>query len=458
MSHFPFSTLPQIFDEEDAAEFAKYLNSLTAFEIADMISEKAEEGQIHLFSLLSPQLAARTFDYLPVRIQKNILNSLPSQHLAQMLTNMPPDDRTALLEELPQNTVEVYLKLLSPEDRNTALTLLGYPEDSVGRLMTTDYIVVKMDWTIQQVLDHIREYGHDSETINVLYIVDDKNVLLDDIKIKEFLFVPTSYKVEQIADRKFIALSVLDNADTAIEVFKTYDRVALPVVDQNTVLKGIVTIDDVFRYASEKNTETVQHIGGTEPLEAPYLDTPFFELMEKRAKWLVLLFVGELFTASAMGFFEDEIAKAVVLALFLPLIISSGGNVGSQSTTLIIRAMALEEVQLNDWWRIFRREILSGLFLGLILGTIGFARIVLWSSFSNIYGTHWFLIALTLFFSLIGVVLWGSLTGAMLPFILRRVGFDPATASAPLVATLVDVTGIILYFVIAMIILKGTLL
>lgn len=458
MSHFPFSVLPQITDEKDVEEFAKQLNSLTPFEIADLISEKPNEEQIRIFGLLTPELAAKVFDYLPVRIQKSILYSLDPQHLAKMLTNMPPDDRTALLEELPQAILEKYLKLLPSDERVTALALLGYPEDSVGRLMTTDYIAVKMDWTVQKALDHIREYGHDSETINVIYIINDDNVLLDDIKIREFLFVPTYFKVEQISDRKFVALSVLDNAEIAIQVFKTYDRVALPVIDDKTVLKGIVTIDDVLRYASERSTESIQHVGGTEPLEAPYMETSFFELMKKRAKWLVLLFVGEMFTASAMGYFEHEIAQAVVLALFLPLIISSGGNVGSQSTTLIIRAMALDEVVLSDWWRVFKREIFSGFFLGILLGSIGFARILIWGSVSHIYGEHWFLIALTLFFSLIGVVMWGSLAGAMLPFLLRWLRFDPATASAPLVATLVDVTGIVIYFGIAMIVLKGTLL
>jgi magnesium transporter len=243
-----------------------------------------------------------------------------------------------------------------------------------------------------------------------------------------------------------------------INVFKQYDRTALPVVDEEGILKDIVTIDDILRVASEINTENMQKVGGTKALDEPYMEIPFFKLMYKRAHWLVLLFIGEMFTATAMGYFEAEIEKAVVLALFLPLIISSGGNAGSQSTTLIIRAMALGEVKLSDWWRIMKRELLSGLFLGSVLGLIGFARVSIWSAVSSIYGIHWLLVALTIFLALIGVVLWGSLTGSMLPFVLRSVGFDPATASAPLVATLVDVTGIVIYFLIAMWILKGSLL
>lgn len=458
MYHLPQLTFAQLLELNDLDELSKRLNTLSPFEIAELITERDKEDETTLFKLLPPELAAKVFDYLPVRNQKIILHSLPPQQLAKMLATMSPDDLTALLEELPPHTVDEYLKLLTPGDRATAVQLLGYPEDSVGRLMTTDYITIKMDWTVGRVLDHIRAYGHDSETISVIYVVDDNNVLLDDIKIREFLFVPTDCKVSQISDRKFVSLTVLEEAKEAVEVFKSYDRTALPVIDANGVLKGIVTIDDVFRFAAEQSTESMQHVGGTEALDSPYMETPFLELMQKRSKWLILIFIGEMFTASAMGIFEGQIAKAVVLALFLPLIISSGGNAGSQSTTLIIRALALDEVKLSDWWRIFKKEILSGMFLGVILGVIGFARVALWSTFSDLYGPHWLLVAFTIFFALIFVVFWGSLVGAMLPLALSKLKFDPATASAPLVATLVDVTGIIIYFLIAMLILKDTLL
>lgn len=434
------------------------LSKLSGFEIADMLVNKPEEDQILVFSVLDPKLAAATFDYLPLNDQKRILHSFPPPIVANMLREMPPDDRTALFEELPRKVVDEYLKLLPNGERKLAIALLGYPEDSVGRLMTTDYIAVGLGWTIEKVLDYIRAYGHDSETISVIYVVDDKGILIDDLRLRELLFVPKNSKINQITDNKFIALSTLDTAENAINVFEQYDRTALPVIDEDGYLKGIVTIDDILRIASEINTENIQMVGGTDALDEPYLEIPFFKLMEKRAKWLVLLFIGETLTATAMGFFENEIEKAVVLALFIPLIISSGGNAGSQSTTLIIRAMALGEVKLNDWWRIMKREVLSGLFLGVLLGIIGFARVTIWSSVSSIYGLHWFLVAVTIFLALIGVVLWGSLTGSMLPFMLKKAGFDPAAASAPLVATLVDVTGIIIYFGIAMWILKGVLL
>lgn len=264
--------------------------------------------------------------------------------------------------------------------------------------------------------------------------------------------------MSQITNGRFIALKASDKAEDAITIFQEYDRVALPVVNEHKKLLGIVTIDDILRLSTEETTEDMQKVGGMEALEEPYMETPFLELMKRRSRWLIVLFLGELLTATAMGFFEGQISKAVVLAVFIPLIISSGGNAGSQSSTLIIRAMALGEVTLADWWIIMRREVLSGLFLGGILGTLGFARVALWGATTNIYGEHWELVGFTIFFSLLGIVLWGSFTGSMLPLILRRLGADPATSSAPLVATLVDVTGITLYFGIAMILLKNTLL
>jgi magnesium transporter len=458
MNTLPAMTISQMLNEKNSSALNKVLNSLSGFELADMVERESTENQLLIFSVLSPELAADAFDYLSPRIQKNILASLPSLQTTNMLRAMPPDDRTALLQELPRTVVDEYLKLLPTHERFIAISLLGYPEDSVGRLMTTDYISVKMDWTVEDVLDHIRAYGHDSETINELYVVDDNNVLLDDIKLKEFLFVPKEHKVRQIGDNKFVAISALSNAEEAITAFREHGRVALPVIDNNGVMKGIVTVDDILKLASAEETEDIQKIGGTEALDEAYMETPFFELIKKRVRWLVVLFLGEMFTATALGYFEDEISKAVVLALFLPLIISSGGNAGSQSSTLIIRAMALGEVKLKDWWRIMKKEILSGLVLGVVLGVVGFTRVTLWSSVTSMYGPHWFLIAITIFLALIGVVLWGSLSGAMLPLILRRMRVDPATSSAPLVATLVDVTGIIIYFCIAMWILKGSLL
>jgi len=380
------------------------------------------------------------------------------EHAIHILNTMSPDDRTALLEELPSEAVTQLLRLLSPEEVKVAQTLLNYPDGSVGRLMTPEFIAVKDEWTVQQVLDYVREHGKDRETLNVLYVVDDEGHLIDDIRIREFLLRPLTAMVNEFRSHQFVSLKVTDQEREAVAVFRKYDRTVLPVVDSTGKLIGTVTVDDILDVAEKEATKDIQKLGGTTAFDEPYLAVGFLQMIRKRAPWLIILFLSEMLTATAMGFFEDEIAKAVVLALFVPLIISSGGNSGSQATTLIIRAMALGEVTLRDWWRVMRREVFSGLTLGTILGCIGFLRIAVWSAFSKIYGPHWALIGLTIFGSLIGVVMWGTLSGSMLPFVLRRCGFDPAVASAPFVATLVDVTGLIIYFTMAMVVLRGTLL
>lgn len=435
------------------------LEKMTPAEIAELITEQPDtKEKLVLFQKMPFSLSVRVFEMLSFPLQKELINALLPEQAAAILKEMSPDDRTAFLGELPNASVNELLKLLPVKERTIALKLLGYPENSVGRLMTTDYLTVKLDWTIQEVLDSIRLKGHDSETIDVIYVVDDHGKLIDDLRIRELLLANPKAKVAEIADNKFLSLSATDEDEQAINKFLGYDRGALPVIDKQGLLMGIVTIDDVLNLSSQEHTEDVQRIGGTTALEEPYMDTPFFQLMRKRANWLVILFLGEMLTATAMGYFQDELSKAIVLALFIPLIISSGGNSGSQASTLIIRALAVGEVTLKDWWRIMRREVLSGLFLGTILGLIGFFRVSLWSLFTSIYGMHWMLVALTVFAALIGVVLWGTVAGSMTPLVLRKLGFDPAVASAPLIATLVDVTGLIIYFGIALIILNGTLL
>ena len=324
--------------------------------------------------------------------------------------------------------------------------------------MTPDFVSVRKEWTLRHVLDHVRAHGRDSETLNVIYVVNGDNRLIDDLRIREILLAPLHAVVSDICDNRFVSLNASDDKKEAVKVFRQYDRTVLPVIDSHGRLVGIVTLDDVLDVAEEQATREIQKFGGLEALDEPYMSTPLLEMIRKRATWLVILFVGEMLTATAMGYFEHEISRAVVLALFVPLIISSGGNSGSQAATLIIRALALGEVKLRDWWRVMRREVLSGLLLGLILGTIGFLRIALWSSFSSLYGEHWMLVGLTVSCSLLGIVLWGTITGSMLPFILKGLGIDPATSSAPFVATLVDVTGLIIYFSVALVILHGTLL
>lgn len=453
--------LPEVRELIDAGDFGtlgEVLNRWLPADLAELLADLSPEEQGSIFRSLTPALAATTFEYLDLATQERLLKSLPEAVAVAIVDDMAPDDRTALLEELPQELAGRLLALLSPEQRAVAQRLLTYGENSIGRLMTPDYVAVRKDWTVKRALDHVRVHGRDSETLNVLYVVDDQGRLVDDLRIREFLLAPLHTVVREIMDHRFVALQVTDEKKDAVEVFRKYDRTALPVVDAQGALAGIVTIDDVLDVAEEEATKEIQRFGGLEALDEPYVATPFFALVRKRASWLIVLFLGEMLTATAMGFYEQEIEKAVVLALFIPLIISSGGNSGSQAATLIIRALALGEVKLRDWWMVMRRELASGLMLGAILGTIGFLRIAIWSGFSSMYGPHWALVGLTVALTLLAIVLWGTLAGSMLPFVLKRLGLDPATSSAPFVATLVDVTGLILYFSIAVLVLRGTLL
>ncbi len=439
---------------------SEFLNQQNISDVAKLVEEN-EERETEIFLLLSIHRAASLFKILDHSDQKRIIKGLPPHKSAELLNEMQPDDRTSFLEDLPNEVVRELVKTLKPEERKVTLSLLGYPENSVGRLMTPDYIYVHEDNTVAEVLDIIRHVGKDTETIDVIYVINKHGELLDDIRIREFILAHPDKKVSEMMDGRFIELNVNDDQEKANEVFKMNNRVALPVVDDYNVLLGIVTIDDVLWVTNEEFSEDIQKIGGAEALDQPYLETPFFGLVKKRVGWLIILFLSEMLTATAMAYYNDELAKVIVLTNFIPLIMSSGGNSGSQASTLIIQAMALGQVTIADWWRVMRREILSGLVLGAILGMIGFLRISLWSILmhhgimTDIYGLHWFLIALSVSFSLVGVVLWGSFSGSMLPILLKKLGADPASSSAPFVATLVDVTGLIIFFNVALYFLKG---
>jgi magnesium transporter len=438
-------------------DFVK-LKKLTPRDIADFANRNTKWAA-KLFQHVDPTSGARAFKFLRKKKQEIIFNALPEEKAAELLNAMQPDDRTAFLSELPGNSVKELLKILAPENRAKTLELLGYAEGTVGRLMTPDYVTIKATDSCQQVLEVIRKRGKATEHLNWLFVVDEKGVLIDDINIKDFLVVDPGTVVSQIMDFQFIALNVNDAQKKAIAVFRNNSRFALPVVDDKGVLLGIVTVDDILRLAESEGTREIQKIGGSEALDEPYTTISFMSLIRKRAGWLIILFLGEMLTATAMGHFEGEIQAAVVLALFIPLIISSGGNSGSQASSIIIRAMALGEIGFRDWWRVARREILSGLVLGAILGTVGFLRVFVWQEWHLYdYGPHWLLVATTVFFALIGVVLWGTLSGSMLPLILKKLGADPAASSAPFVATLVDVTGLVIYFSVAFVVMHGTLL
>ncbi|MDR3261282.1 MAG: magnesium transporter [Tannerella sp.] len=437
------------------------LNTLEPLHIAEIIEILDNDDSVVLFRLLPRVLAKETFQYLSHEQQEDIIEGLATNRnqIASLLNDLDPDDRTAFFEELPGKVSQRLVQMLSREERMIATRLLGYPEDSIGRLMTPEYVAIKPYYTVEQALTHIRHFGHDSETLNVIYVVNDQWKLIDDIRIKELILAAPEQVISETTDNRFVALNAYDDQEIAVKVFQDQDRVALPVVDTDGTLLGIVTFDDVMDVAEEESTEDFQKFGGTEGLDLSYTKTSLLELVKKRAGWLIILFLSEMLTASAMGFFDKEISKAVVLALFVPLIISSGGNSGSQAASLIIRSLALDELKLRNWWYVMKKEILSGLLLGSILGVIGFFRIMVWQQAGIYdYGEYWLWISLSVSVSLVFIVLWGTLSGSMIPLILKRVGLDPATASAPFVATLVDVTGLIIYFTIAALFLNGKLL
>ncbi len=448
----------RIIQARDFSTLRERLVKWSSADLASLLEDLGTEDQVIVFRILPRKIAATVFEYLNPPTQEVLLKAMAQGDFAAILNDMAPDDRTHLLEELPASATKQMLALLTPEERAVAVSLLGYPEDSIGRLMTPDYVKVRQDWDVERVLEHIRQYGQDSETLSTIYVVDEQEVLIYDIRIRNFLLTSPSTRVSELMDRRFIALKAVDDQETAIGVFRREDLTALPVTDTSGILIGIVTIDDVLDVAEAEATEDMQKIGGVEALDGPFIQIPLGRMIRKRANWLVILFLGEMLTATAMGFFEAQIERAVVLALFVPLVISSGGNSGSQAATLVIRALAIGEVGLRNWWQVMQRELISGLALGSILGAIGFLRIAVWSAFFNAYGEHWIGVGLTVGLALVGIVLWGTLVGSMLPFALRPFGSDPATSSAPFVATLVDVTGLIIYFSVAAVVLRGTLL
>lgn len=428
-------------------------------ELARMLASVPEDSGVKAFRALPTSTQAMVFPYLDILLQKKLVQKLTTARASFILNQMISDDRIAFYSALKAVERPNFLSLLNEKNKDEVHEILGYPENSVARLINTDFAAIGPEITIGEAREHLRKNQKDTEAANVIYVVDGEGKLVDDIPVRRFVLNEAEKKVSDILDGICTSLKMTDTKEDAVAKFKEYDRVVLPVTNADNLLLGVLTVDDVLDVAEQRDTREIQNFGGVEGLDYPYVKTAFFSLIKKRATWLIILFVGEMLTATAMGYFDAEISKAVVLALFVPLIISSGGNCGSQAATLIIRAMALKELTLKDWWFVMRREILSGLTLGFILGAIGFVRITIWQNLHLYnYGPHWFLLALTIFFSLIGIVMWGTLSGSMIPMVLKRFKLDPATSSAPLVATLVDVTGLVIYFTIAAIILKGTIL
>ena len=442
----------------DAEAFEALREQLTIEDLAELVDALDPAMRTSFFAKVPAVEAAEIFQNLDLNVQRETLDELSSSRVAGIVNEMDADDRTALLESLPPHQTKKLLSFLRPRERAAAQKLLEFPEDSVARLMTPDFLAIRREWTVGRALDFIRYNGEDKETLNDIYVVDRDGKLLDDIPIREFLLSPSDRPIAEVMDGYYTALNATDPQEAAIQGFKKYSaRTALPVIDEDGLLIGIVTIDDILHLEEKETTEDIQKFGGAAPLEEGYLEIPLWGLIKKRALWLIVLFVGQMLTASAMSFYEVELAKAVVLALFIPLIISSGGNSGSQAATLVIRALALGEVTFADVWRVLRRELVVGVGLGIVLGLLGLLRVVVWGTAFEAYGEEFWTLGLSVGIAVICVVAWGNVVGSMLPLLLRRLGLDPATSSAPFVATFIDVTGILIYFNIAMLVMSGHL-
>jgi magnesium transporter len=448
----------QLVRERRLHELRDLVVNLPDATVADSIAALPIEEQIVVFRILPRDHATEVFEFLDTDAQVLLLNSLGSDRVAFFLNEMAADDRTELFEEMPTQLVRRLMGLLAKEERIVALSLLGYPEYSVGRLMTPDYLSVRPEWQVSEVLVNIRERGSASDTLSVFFVCDDAGLLIGQIDAGDLLLADITARAEDICDKSVVVLHPQDDQEVAANLFHRHGRPVLPVVDAAAILIGIVTMDDALDVSRDEATEDIQKLGAVEALDEPYLRAPLVRLIKSRAVWLIVLFVGEMMTASAMALYEKEIERAVFLAVFVPLIISSGGNSGSQAASLVIRSMAIGEIRMGDWKKVLRREIASGLVLGSVLGILGLVRVTIWGSAFAAYGPHWALIGVVVMVSLIVVVMWGTLVGSMLPFILRSLGADPATSSAPFVATLVDVVGLIAYFSVAAVLLKGVVL
>jgi magnesium transporter len=432
---------------------------LAGGELQELWSSLASEARLEAFKALSRAEAEDCFWNLSASDQVELLLALPAVERRGWMRLLAPDDAADAVQAAPDEERDGLLALLDDSARKEVTALLAYAEDQAGGLMSPRFARVRPDMTADEAISYLHKQARERvETIYYVYVLDAQQCLVGVVSFRQLFEAPGSRKVRDLMQTDVVTVSEqLDQEDVGL-LFAKHSLLAIPVVDADGHMKGVVTVDDIVDVVQEEATEDIQKIGGMEALDEPYLDIGLFRMIRKRAGWLSALFMSETLTATAMGYFEHEIARAVVLALFIPLIISSGGNSGSQASTLVVRAMALGEVRLRDWWRVMRRECAAGLALGSILGLIGLFRILLWPTRATLYGEHYVLIAITVACSLVGVVLWGTISGSMLPLILRRLGFDPASASAPFVATLVDVTGLVIYFTVASVILYGTLL
>ncbi|MGA8689738.1 MAG: magnesium transporter [Methyloceanibacter sp.] len=445
----------------DPAEFAAALAQEHVADIVERLNAEPLERASAVLSAMPLERAAEVLDEPGLEAAADLVESQPSERAITLLKALSADQRADIFRHLGAPARERLLSQLDAETRTSLVQLLSYPENTAGSIMTTEFVSVPSSWTVGETLRHIRAVESTRETIYAIYVLNSKTkALIKAVSLRRLIVSEPHVSVLSIAPpRRPVTVSPFADREEVARLISKYDLLAVPVVSRGGHVLGIVTVDDIIDAIVEENTEDVQKFGGMEALDAPYMDIGFFEMIQKRAGWLCVLFVSEMLTASAMQHFQDELQKAIVLTLFIPLIMSSGGNSGSQATSLLIRAIALREMRLRDWWRVALRELPTGLTLGAILGLLGIMRIALWQKLGLFdYGEHWLLIACTVGAALVGIVTFGSLVGSMLPFILKRIGFDPASASAPFVATLVDVSGLVIYFSIALVFLRGTLL
>ncbi len=447
--------------DDSVVGISELVSELAPADLADLINQLTLVEAATVVSMLTVARVIQLFDNPIMRRRAAILEQLEPNRAAEILSGLSADERTDVVQRMGYHPRHLIVPKLPPDVRKELEGLLQYPPHTAGGIMTTEFVRLDPKMIVGEALKHIRTVAREKESIYACYVMEPQTgKLLGAVSLRDLVMANIKTPVIEVMRKKPVTVNALDDQEDVARKIGKYNLLAIPVVEQDGSVVGFVTVDDVIDVLIEEGTEDILRLAAVEPgaLDKPYMQVSLPLMIRKRAGWLVILFLGEMLTATAMGFFEKEIARAVVLALFVPLIISSGGNSGSQASTLVIRALALGEVTLRDWWRVMRREVFSGLGLGVILGMIGFLRITVWSAFSNLYGPHWPLVALTVGVALIGIVLWGTLAGSMLPFALRRLGFDPATSSAPFVATLVDVTGLVIYFSVAVLILRGTLL
>ncbi len=445
----------------DFASLREALHGVPPADTADILAALDPKEAAKAFRVLQHDDAGQVFSYFTPECQQDVINALSAEDSLHLLENMSADDRARLIDELPAEVAQRLVQSLSPESRKVTQAILGYAPRTVGRLMTPDFVTVREEWTVQQALDHIRRIGRDAETVNVVYVVDERGVLIDDVRLRQLLFADPAAKIGDVMNRQFITLKADMPQSEAVQLMQRYDRIALPVTDSRGALIGIVTFDDVADVAEEEATESMQKLGGVAALETPYIDTPHVEMFKKRGVWLAALFIGQTITIIVLGGFQAQLDKAAVLVMFLPLVISCGGNSGSQAATLVTRALGLGEIAPGDWWRIVRREFISASMLGVTLAFLGWLCVEFFTFIGHArveQPRHAQYLAISVAGSIFAVVMWGVLLGSLLPLALKRLRVDPATASSPMVATLMDASGTLIYLGMAILILTGSLL